>query len=153
RVVARRRLQRAVEVVQRGHQALEDRGRRVRRGLLPVPLDALPVVLELRPLAQDLLAQLVALAPEGLDLIAGERRHGGRVHAGEPSLFAALVPRRGGHGHGFVRTVVLASLHGRRSSRAWARDRATWSTSDMTRAYSMRVEPRTPRPQPVSPSR
>src|SRR2546428_824160 len=54
RVIARRRLQRAVEVVQRGHQALEDRGRRVRRGLLPVPLHALPVVLELRPLAQDL---------------------------------------------------------------------------------------------------
>src|SRR6185436_2073117 len=108
---------------------------------------ALPVVLELGALAQELVTQLVALLAQRLHLLAVQGRHRLHVHAGHaPRLVAGcIVP--------VVVAFPVARGHDLSSLRVWLRARATCSTSAIMRPYSMRVLPTTPRPQAPSGSR
>jgi len=144
-----RGLEGTVEVVDGGDDRREHGGAGVDGGLLAVALHALPVVLELGALAQELVAQLVALLAQRLHLLAVQGRHRLHVHAGHaPGLVAGcvvpVVP---------VVAFPIARGHDLSSLRVWLRARATCSTSAIMRPYSMRVLPTTPRPQAPSGSR
>src|SRR5258708_9600393 len=140
-------LQRAVEVVDGGDDGLEDGGGRVRGRLLAVTLHALAVVVELGALAQELVAQLVALAAQGLHLLAVEGRHRLHVHAGHAARVVDACVRP-------VVAVLVAAVagdgHDRSSLTVWFSPRATCSTSGTMRPYSIRRLPTTPSPQAAS---
>ena len=77
--------------------------------LLAVALDALPVVLELGAPAQELVLQLVALAAQRLDLLAGRAARAARRRRPRPLALVGRGRRRVGLvGLGVVLAVAAA---------------------------------------------
>src|SRR5260221_541687 len=114
-----------------------------------VPIRGRAVGVDLGALAQELVAQLVALTAQGLHLLAVEGRHRLHVHAGHAARFVGGRLRR-------VVAVIVAAVagdgHDRSSLRVWFNARATCSTRAIIRPYSIRVLPTTPSPQAASAS-
>src|SRR5262249_10877721 len=154
-----RRLERALEVVEARDQLAEEGGHGFLARLLAVALRAPPVVLEVRAPAQELVAQLVALLPEHREGVAalGLVRGPDRFDGARPGVLghvlggSAAVALGGVERLVLVRFLVAGPAHARISLMASDTARATWSTSETTLAYSMRVEPSTPTPIPDSP--